>query len=113
MGYHLAGIVYAVVYGFALYGIGAQLLLLWLRRRLAAAGQLRESVTAILSLNAFAVSFLGYFAFFVYGALIEPFNHYLVWTRLPGSLLVQAILFEIARERRERVPRLVFGASLI
>lgn len=112
MGYHLAGLVNAVAYGFALYGLSAQLLILWKRRRLAACGQLREPVTAILSLNVFAVSFLGYCAFFVYGALIEPFNHYLVWTRLSGSLLVQAILFEIARERRERLPRLVFGASL-
>lgn len=99
LGYHAAGIVNLVFYAIALSGIVHQLRLIWRRREAAAPG---GSPTAVISLNQLAVSFLGYYAFFVYGYCVRPFNHYLVWPRLAGLLLVLAILRELARDRRDR-----------
>lgn len=111
--YHLAGAFNALFYGSALYGFGSQWRFIRRRRAQAARGELGEAPTAVLSVNIFAVSFFAYFAFYVYGASIEPFNHYIVWTRLPGTLLVQTILFEIARDRTDGATRALFGGSLL
>ncbi len=43
---------------------------------------------------------------------MKPFNHYLVWPRLAGMLLVLAILRELARDRRDRASVGVFAAGL-
>lgn len=92
--YHWSGAVNAVLFVLGLGGFVSQLLTIRARRLEA------QRPTAVLSLNYFAVSFLAYFAFFVYGFSITPFNHYLVWPRLLGCGLVWAVLFEIARDRR-------------
>lgn len=109
MGYHAAGITNLVFYAIALLGTGHQLILIWRRR---AAPSAAERPTALISLNQLAVSFLGYYAFFVYGYCVSPFNHYLVWPRLAGLLLVLAILFELARDRRERRSLGVFAVAV-
>lgn len=110
MGYHAAGLTNLVFYAIALLGTGHQLRVIWRRRAAPSAG---EAPTALISLNQLAVSFLGYYAFFVYGYCVEPFNHYLVWPRLAGLLLVLTILFELARDRRERRSLGVFAAGVL
>ena len=109
MGYHAAGLTNLVFYALALAGTAHQLLLLRARRQ--------DGVphpTAVVSLNQLAVSFLGYYAFFVYGYCVRPFNHYLVWPRLLGVLLVLTILGELARDRRDRASLGIFaGASVL
>ncbi len=62
--------------------------------------------TAILSTNQFVSSFLAFFAFFIYGMSLTPFNHYLVWPRLGATILTLVILWEIFRDRRDRVSAL-------
>ena len=65
--------------------------------------------TAVLSLNQLTSSYLAYYSFLVYGAVVEEFNHYLVWTRLLAVLLLSAILFELWRDRRDRASMLVLA----
>lgn len=101
VGYHVAGVVNLVFYAIALAGTAHQLAVL---RGARAAGDARA--IAVVSLNQLAVSFLAYYAFFVYGYCVRPFNHYLVWPRLVGVLLVLAILVELARARPDRRARL-------
>jgi hypothetical protein len=110
MGYHLTGAINTAFFLLALAGLVSQLARIWERRSQRHLG-LPGAATAILSLNQFSVSFIGYFAFFVYGYSIEPFNHYLVWPRLVGSLLVLLVLFEIARDRRTGLSLAIFALA--
>jgi hypothetical protein len=103
MSYHFAGIVNATIFLLTLIGLWGQLRLIWRRQQQYHDGVLAEGPTAVLSLNQFVSSYLAFFSFFLYGACLERFNHYLVWTRLAACLLVLMVLWEIMRERRERV----------
>jgi hypothetical protein len=111
MSYHLAGAINAVLFVLSLAGIAAQLARIR-RRRSQRADSSSERPTAVLSLNYFSVSFLAYYAFFLYGFCIRPFNHYLVWPRLAGCLLLLAVLGEIARDRVDRVSVIAFALGL-
>jgi hypothetical protein len=64
-------------------------------------------------MNQFVSSYLAFFSFFLYGACLERFNHYLVWTRLAASLLTLAVLYEIMRSRRDRTAAVCFGACAL
>ncbi|AOU97182.1 hypothetical protein BI364_03455 [Acidihalobacter yilgarnensis] len=108
MFYNLAGLLNATIVLFSLFGIGAQIRTIWRRKATPAAGR----PTAQLSLNQFASSFLSYYAVFVYGYSIQPFNPYLVWSRLIAALLVLAILHEIWRDRRSRPATAVLSVAL-
>jgi hypothetical protein len=63
----------------------------------------------VLSINQFVSSFLAFFSFYVYGACLDPLNHYLVWPRLAAALLTLAVLLEIARDRQGRVATAAFA----
>jgi hypothetical protein len=109
LGYHLTGIVSSLVFLLCLAGLFAQLRLIWTRKRLSLGGKLADGrATDVLSLNQFASSFLAFYSFFVYGFVIERFNHYLVWPRLLASLLTLAILFEIMTDRHDKSSVWVF-----
>lgn len=97
--YHLSGALNAGLFVLALGGLVFQLLEIRARRGGSAAAASGQA-TAILSLNYFVTSFLAYFAFFVYGFSITPFNDYLVWPRLLGCVLALMVMLEIARDRR-------------
>lgn len=113
MSYHLTGVVSVIVFGLCLLGIGSQLHLIRHRRRRSAGRPLgAEQATDNLSLNQFASSFLAFFSFFVYGFVIEPFNHYLVWPRLLATLLTLVVLYEIMIDRREARALSVFIACV-
>ncbi len=102
MAYHLGGAVNGALFVLALVGLALQIARIWGRRATWRALP-RGEVTALLSLNYFSVSYLAYLSFFVYGFSISPFNHYLVWPRLLGCVLVLVVLFEIARDRSTRI----------
>ena len=108
MNYHLNGIINSLLFTLTLAGLVTQLRLVWARKHAHRNGDLAEGPTAVLSLNQFVSSFLGFFSFLFYGACLEPFNHYLVWTRTAAALLTLAVLWEIMITRRERVSVLSF-----
>jgi len=99
MPYHIAGLANAAIFLLTLVGLGSQLQWVWQRRQRLAAGETSERPTAVLSVNQFVSSFLAFFSFFVYGACLSPFNHYLVWTRLAACILTLMVLCEIVRDR--------------
>lgn len=102
MSYHITGSVSAFIFLLTIGGLWAQLSLVWQRRRQAdRAGNANEKPTAVLSVNQFVSSFLAFFSFYLYGACLERFNHYLVWPRLAAAILTLAVLFEIVRDRRD------------
>jgi len=99
--YHVTGLISAVIFLLTLGGLWSQLGLIFERKRNFEKGDLPQRPTAILSLNQFVSSFLAFFAFFLYGACLKPFNHYLVWPRLAATLLTLIILFEMLRDRQD------------
>ncbi len=112
MAYHLGGAVNGALFVLALIGLALQIAKV--RRRRAAQREGPEiEVTALLSLNYFSVSYLAYFSLFVYGFSISPFNHYLVWPRLLGCVLVLVVLLEIARDRRNRLSASAAGVAVV
>lgn len=115
MAYHLAGLVSAAIFLLTIGGLWAQLVFVGQRRRQAIADETTtERPTAVLSLNQFTSSFLAFYSFFLYGACLERFNHYLVWPRLAASILTLAVLFEIMRDRRDRLTTTAFtGCAMV
>ena len=104
--YHLTGGISVLCFLLSLTGIAAQLRDIRRRRLLFVQNHTRSEIdrpTAILSLNQFSASFLAFYSFLVYGLCSVPFNHYLVWTRLPATILVLGILYEIWHDRRSRL----------
>lgn len=69
--------------------------------------------TRNLSINQFFCHFLGVYAFFIYGSMIEEFNPYLVWPRLIAAFSVLIVLLLIARDRKEKVSSIVFTICLL
>lgn len=92
--YHLLGLLSSAIFIFTWAGLFAQI------RRIS---RQRPSVSEdnhSLSLNQFGSSFFAFYAMFVFGIAVEPFNHYLVWTRCGACLLTLVILVRIWRLRR-------------
>ena len=108
--YHIAGWISVFFFLLSLGGVAEQLRLIWRRKRRFHSALAHDDETsdfdrptAVLSLNQFFASFLAFYSFLVYGLCLSPLNHYLVWTRLPATLLVASILFEIWHDRRTRL----------
>lgn len=113
MSYHITGLISSTIFLLTIGGLWTQLGFVWQRKQASTDGKGHERPTAVLSVNQFVSSFLAFFSFFLYGACLERFNHYLVWPRLAASLLTLAVLFEIMRDRLDRVARLAFVACLV
>lgn len=115
--YHVTGAISVFFFLLSLAGIFTQLQEIWRRKHSfvnasESSGQLQRP-TAVLSLNQFFASFLAFYSFLVYGFCSQPFNHYLVWTRLPATLLVLGILYEIWHDRRGRLPSLALTVAFV
>ena len=109
MSYHITGLISAVIFLLTVGGLWSQLRFVWQRKNHFKAGPFEsERPTAVLSLNQFVSSFLAFFSFFLYGACLRRFNHYLVWPRLVAALLVLAVLLEMQRDRRDRLSAAAF-----
>jgi len=102
MGYHLFGILSTLFYLLSLTGILLQIRLIQRRKAQDGISTTAGFATNVLSLNQFTVGFLAYYAFFIYGFSIDPFNHYLVWPRLVAMLLTLWILYEMFIDRQNR-----------
>src|SRR5437867_742399 len=112
MAYHITGLISAAIFLLTVGGLWSQLQFIFERKRTVASGDLAQRPTAILSLNQFVSSFLAFFSFFLYGACLQRFNHYLVWPRLLASVLTFAVLYEIMRDRRDAPSIASFGFCL-
>ncbi len=112
MAYHFSGAVNGALFVLALVGLALQIAKVWGRRAARSTVPAGEA-TALLSLNYFSVSYLAYLSVFVYGFSISPFNHYLVWPRLLGCMLVLVVLFEIARDRTSRLSVSAAGVAAL
>ena len=85
MAYHITGLISALIFLLTVSGLWSQLKFIWRRKSLRTEVRTPGAVerpAAILSLNQFVSSFLAFFSFFLYGACLQRFNHYLVWPRL-------------------------------
>jgi len=107
MAYHITGLISAAIFLLTIGGLWTQCQLIFKRNKAFATGNLAQRPTAVLSLNQFVSSFLAFFSFFLYGACLQRFNHYLVWPRLIATLLTLVVLYEIMRDRRE--PRAIIS----
>lgn len=104
MNYHITGLVSAVVFLLTVGGLWSQLRFIGQRRRLfVVGGRGSDRPTAVLSLNQFVSSFLAFYSFLLYGACLPRFNHYLVWPRLVACMLTLMVLFELMRDRKNRL----------
>ena len=113
MTYHITGLISALIFLLTAGGLWSQLQFVWGRQREFTAGAHgAERPTAVLSLNQFVSSFLAFYSFFIYGAGLARFNHYLVWPRLAASLFTLVLLWEILRDRRDRLARAAFLGCL-
>jgi len=111
--YHITGIVSSIIFLLTIAGLWSQLRFIYLRKRSPALGDGLRAPTAVLSLNQFVSSFLAFFSFFVYGACLARFNHYLVWTRLAASLLTLLVLLEIMLDRKSAGSVASFAACFL
>lgn len=107
MWYHYLGMLSAALFLLTWYGLAQQWWHIEARRQ---AGQ---SATQSLSVNQFASSFFAFYANFIFGIAVEPFNHYLVWTRLGALLLLLVILFYLWFERRSYLTGTVLLVALM
>src|SRR5439155_18224794 len=101
MAYHITGLINALIFLLTIGGLWSQLRFIWQRKSAFRAGKSVHRPAAILSLNQFVSSFLAFFSFFLYGACLQRFNHYLVWPRLAATILTLGVLYEIMRDRRD------------
>ena len=116
--YQETGWIVVICFTLSLLGIAGQLMQIRERRRemlalLEADRSVEHRPTDVLSLNQFFASFLAFYSFLVYGLCLDPFNHFLVWTRLPAVLLAVLILREIHIDRRDRPSAAVWWTSLL
>jgi uncharacterized protein with PQ loop repeat len=95
--YDVVGYTSSFFFLLTIYGIYDQIRKISLNVKLAAE---KGQGTKTLSINQFLSHFLGVYAFFVYGFLIEDFNPYLVWPRLVASCFVLVVIYQIASDRR-------------
>src|SRR5437762_13633920 len=109
MAYHVTGLINALIFLLTIGGLWAQLRFIWQRKTAYRAGDSILRPAAILSLNQFVSSFLAFFSFFLYGACLQRFNHYLVWPRLLACLLTLAVLYEMMRDRRDALSIMSFS----
>lgn len=95
--YHILGLLSSLVFILTWAGLVAQI------RRIYRQGDDALEGNSSLSLNQFGSSYFAFFSMFIFGIAVEPFNHYLVWTRCGACLLTLVILVRLWRLRRNRV----------
>ncbi len=111
MGYHLSGIISTVFFLLSLVGLIAQLQLILKRKTTGVS--VGESPSTSISLNQLSSSYFSYWVFFIYGFVLERFNHYLVWPRLMACLILVVVVFEVWKDRKDRASGLILAALLL
>lgn len=92
--YHVLGLLSSALFVLTWVGLWSQITALNKHKLIAA------DANHSLSLNQFGSSFFAFYSIFLFGISVEPFNHYLVWTRCGALLLTLVILWKIWQDRR-------------
>lgn len=108
--YHVLGTLSAFLFVLTWLGLWAQIRAVE-KHRQSADSSISNHATQTLSLNQFGSSFFAFYANFIFGIAVEPFNHYLVWTRCGALLLTLVILWRIWQERRSISATATTGAA--
>jgi peptidoglycan/LPS O-acetylase OafA/YrhL len=100
--YHLLGVISSLLFALTWYGLWRQTRTISERRRHGGVA------TQSLSINQFGSSYFAFYANFIFGISVVPFNHYLVWTRCGALFLILVILWQIWQERKTQLTGGVF-----
>lgn len=104
--YHWLGSLSAALFLLTWFGLYQQIKAIE-SRRLAGLASTRS-----LSMNQFSSSYLAFYANFIFAIALEPFNHYLFWTRIGALLLVLFVIVRIWQERSSRKNQLIVAGSV-
>ena len=105
--YHITGLLQASLFTLSISAVWVQLQFVRRRRaRISEAGT-REAATDNLSLVSIFGSFGAFFSFVLLSTAIEPFAHYIFWSRIPACVLAILLLWEFRRDHPTSVRALV------
>ncbi len=112
-GYYFWGLVSSVLFLSAIPAIVHQLQLIWKRRRWRLEGLLAEPATLSISLNQMFSSYCAVYSFFLFGLVSDSPDPFLTYPRAIVGILLWAVIFEIARDRRSVAAHSVLVACSI
>lgn len=110
MSYHIMGLISAALFLLTWLGLYSQI------RAMSHYQHLCSDANNSLSLNQFGSSYFAFFSIFLFGISVDPFNHYLVWTRCGALILTLIIIYKIWSQRRTKLTAAVTvlaGLSLL
>jgi hypothetical protein len=99
--YHIMGLASSALFLLTWFGLWSQI------KSMNKYQYLCRDANNSLSLNQFGSSYFAFFSLFLFGISVEPFNHYLVWTRFGALLLTLVIIMKIWQQRRGPVTTMV------
>ena len=105
-GYYIWGLISSAFFLSSIPAILHQLLLIWKRRKLRAAGTLSEEVTQSISINQVFSSYCGVYSFFLFGFASQSPDPFLTYPRAIVGLLLYLIVLEIYQDRRSPAARM-------
>ncbi|WP_334015332.1 hypothetical protein [Alteromonas sp. S167] len=105
--YHVMGLVSSALFLLTWFGLWSQI------KSMNKYQYLCRDANNSLSLNQFGSSYFAFFSLFLFGISVEPFNHYLVWTRFGALLLTLVIIMKIWQQRRGPVTTMVASMATL
>ena len=105
--YHVMGLVSSALFLLTWFGLWSQI------KSMNKYQYLCRDANNSLSLNQFGSSYFAFFSLFLFGISVEPFNHYLVWTRFGALLLTLVIIMKIWQQRRGPVTTMVASIATL
>ena len=105
--YHIMGLASSALFLLTWFGLWSQI------KSMNKYQYLCRDANNSLSLNQFGSSYFAFFSLFLFGISVEPFNHYLVWTRFGALLLTLVIIMKIWQQRRGPVTTMVTSMATL
>ncbi|GMM69079.1 hypothetical protein MTsDn1_23740 [Alteromonas sp. MTD1] len=105
--YHIMGLASSALFLLTWFGLWSQI------KSMNKYQYLCRDANNSLSLNQFGSSYFAFFSLFLFGISVEPFNHYLVWTRFGALLLTLVIIMKIWQQRRGPVTTIVTSMATL
>lgn len=105
--YHALGSISAVLFLLTWFGLYRQIKVIEARRIEG------KPATRSLSMNQFSSSYLAFYANFIFAIALDPFNHYLFWTRIGALVLVLFVIFRIYQERPKLNNQVILSGQVL